>query len=113
MAKYYIQSGEVEVIVTAADAEGAALWLINRTIRNQSDLQEFDFGEPLLDDEEFLSAVFAMDVLDSEILASEIGFGKSEAGVFQTDRLFSQWFGLVEAVNHLISQLGIDNTEIR
>lgn len=113
MAKFYIQSGEKEVIVTAADAQGAALWLINRTIRNQSDLTiDSEFS---LDDENFVNAVFAMDQLGQEILVSEIGFGQSEAGIFETEWMFQQWCELIDALHHLFNQLdaGIEPSDFR
>lgn len=108
MAKFYIHSGEKEVVVTAADAQGAALWLVNRTIRNcQGPDGVTDFA---LDDERFLNAVFAMDQLGEEILVSEIGFGQSEAGAFETEWMFEQWSGLIDSMSHLLDQLnaGVD-----
>ena len=114
MAKFYIQSGDKEVIVSAADAQGAALWLVNRTIRccqsHDNDCSEREFS---LDDETFLNAIFAMDQLNEEILVSEIGFGQSEAGSFETEWLFEQWCGLMDAMSHLFDQLnaGVDRAD--
>jgi hypothetical protein len=86
MPKYYVQSGNVSFVVTAADAEGAALWVLNRLIDARTP------GVPL-----GLGQVFNI---------SEIGFGRDEVAIFETHGLFYKWRTLQRAIQHLFDQLG-------
>ena len=50
MAKYYIESGDVSFVVSACDAEGAALWAMHRIIDSKINDWESLAGESVLDD---------------------------------------------------------------
>ena len=103
MAKFYVQSANTKFVVTAADAEGAALWVINqiveRTFPNTVD------PEHRINGENFLYVVSTMDQFDAEVLVSEIGFGRCEVAILDTELLFKQWYQLVNAVSHLFDQM--------
>ncbi len=103
MAKYYLQSGQIRFVVNAADAEGAALWVLNTTINNS--LPDGDVEDQRLDAGAVEYLVQGTDCLDTHIHVSEIGFGRSEVAVFDTELLFKNWFQLLNAMNHLLDQL--------
>ena len=103
MAKYYLTSGNIEFIVTAMDAEGAALWMINQIVDQViSPSDEFNASDSA---SELIDYVEALDVFDDQILVSEIGFGRDDVGVLETEVLFMHWFQLSNALNHLLDRL--------
>lgn len=99
MAKYYIQSGAVSVVVTARDIEGAAMWVLHRTIEALVDLYELDDEESVME-----PTLIGLSQFGPKILCSEIGFGRSEAGVLDTDRMFRTWQQLMAAADRLFDQ---------
>ena len=103
MAKYYLTSGNIELVVSAMDAEGAALWMINQIVDQVvSPTEEFNASDSA---SELIDYVEALDVFDDQILVSEIGFGRDEAGVLETEGLFMHWFQLSSALNNLLDRL--------
>jgi len=103
MAKYYVQSGEVRFVVTAADADGAALWVVNKTIDG---VLPPSLDEPRVVDDDFMRvAITGLDRLDPEMVVSEIGFGRDEVAIFDTELLFKQWCQLLNAMSHLFDQM--------
>ena len=103
MPKFYIQSGQIRFVVNAADAEGAALWVLNTTINNS--LPDGAIENDPLDSGTVEYLIQGTDCLDPQIHVSEIGFGRCEVAVFETELLFKQWFQLLNAMNHLLDQL--------
>ncbi len=104
MAKYYLQSGDVQSIVNAADAEGAALWLLNQVVRRTDPLAD-PYEAADASDASLAMAVIAVDSMGSEICVSEIGYGRDEAGRFHTELILYQWHSLVAAVQSLLEQI--------
>ena len=103
MAKYYLTSGQIEYVVNAMDAEGAALWMINQIVDQVvSPAEEFNASESASELIEYLEA---LDVFDDQIRVSEIGFGRDEVGVLETEVLFMHWFQLSNALNNLLDRL--------
>ncbi len=103
MAKFYLTSGTVEFVVTAADAEGAALWMINQVIDQTVEPgEQFDENDQA---SELIDYIEAADIFDDQVMVSEIGFGRDEAGVLETQWLFMKWFQLSNALNNLLDQL--------
>ena len=113
MAKYYIQSGNVSFVVSACDAEGAALWAMHRIIDskicdwedetgNQSVMdgytREID-GIPAAVPYEAMLAGLAE--FEEDIRLSERGFGYDEAGCLDTETIFHSWRQLMMAVARL------------
>lgn len=113
MAKYYIESGDVSFVVSACDAEGAALWAMHRIIDSKINDWESLAGESVLDDgySRLIDGVPAaipyeamLDGLaefDAEIRLSERGFGYDEAGLLETETIFHTWRQLMMAVDRL------------
>ena len=103
MAKYYIQSGEVQVVVSAVDAEGAALFVLNQTINKLLPVNAQDTRD--IDDNTMRFAIQCLEVLGDEFKISEIGFGHGEVAIFDTELLFKRWCELVCAMNQLMDRL--------
>lgn len=102
MAKYYVQAGCFSRIVVAEDAQGAALATVHRVLGDA--IEEDRTLEPVqwvTDDEvdEF------SDEVDDQILVSEIGFGRFEAGVFSTEEIIQHWHDLMVAIENMINRL--------
>ena len=104
MAKYYVQSGNVSCVVTAADAEGAALWVLNRTIDAWIPID--DIRQRLISDQTLATFIFGFSNLGQVFNISEIGIGRDEVAKFETDELFDTWRSLQRAMQHLFDQLG-------
>jgi hypothetical protein len=113
MPKYYIQSGRVNLIVNAADAEGGALWAINRVV--QQYLPAGDLGrssadlasepQPANGKIRANALTAAMDQFDAEIRVSELGLGRDDAGTLDTELTARLWLEISDALDWLMNQL--------
>lgn len=103
MAKYYIQSGEINVVVSAGDAEAAALFVLNQTINSLLEIENVD--ERLIDNSNMEFVIQCLELLDNEFLVSEIGFGRNEVATFDTELMFKRWCELMTAMNELMDRI--------
>lgn len=113
MAKYYIESGNVSFVVSACDAEGAALWAMHRIIDGKINDWENGSNDSVLDDGyrrqidgvpaavPYEAMLDGLAEFDSEIRLSERGFGYDEAGCLETESIFHTWRQLMMAVDRL------------
>ncbi len=113
MAKYYIESGHVSFVVSACDAEGAALWAMHRIIDSKISDWEASADASIISDgyscqiDGVPAAVPYEAMLDGlaefepEIRLSERGFGYDEAGCLETETIFHTWRQLMMAVDRL------------
>ncbi len=99
MSKFYVQSGHVSWIVQAADAEGAALWLLDQTLRPF--LPAGEIGSTPQREEAVACLLEGLARLEPSIVVSQIGMGRWEAGHFDTGDLFNTWQQLSRSVNAL------------
>jgi len=99
MPKYYVKSGEVSVVVSAVDAEGAALWAIHRN----ADLPEVIESE-LCDETDWQDMLpeWASQELGDSISVSERGLGRADAGRFATGDAMTKYGQLLVAVERLL-----------
>ena len=102
MNKFYVQSGNHTWIVQAEDAEGAALWLLDQSIGPFE--SGVDFQPATLNSHILFHILDGLAQLDSEINVSQIGFGRHEAGQFDTGELFNTWRSLSSSLNSLFDQ---------
>lgn len=100
MAKFYLTSGEVEFVVTAVDAEGAALWVINQFIGEAVSLED----ETETSDYALIDYMESLDQFGEQIMVSQIGFGREEVGLLETEWMFMHWFQLSSALDQLLDQ---------
>ena len=103
MNKFYVQSGFAAWTVQSADAEGAALWLLNQA------LQSFlpagsgeEVASPSQREEAVAGLLEGLARLDRTIVVSQIGMGRCEAGCFDTGDLFHTWQQLSRSVSSLL-----------
>lgn len=103
MAKFYVQSGLVSQLVSANDAYSAALWAMHLVMEDVVPVEEVDW----LDENDVPEHGFADGLmkLGDEILVSEVGFGRDEAGRFDTADTLAEWNQLVIAMARLESLL--------
>lgn len=98
MAKFYVTSGEVRVVVDAQDARSAALWSMHLSLAKVTDLDDFDLSpDQRLD----LAQFDTISRFDRWIGVSEIGFERDEAGLFEALDIMIEWNQLATAVVRL------------
>jgi hypothetical protein len=108
MAKYYVQCGMSQQLVQAEDPRGAALWAVHQVIDQAIDLESIDWTDA--DEIENLDLIRVMLGLPEQISVSEIGFGRSEAGLFDTPDIMTEWNQLIIAVSRL--QVRLNKTTV-
>lgn len=102
MSKYYVQCGTSQRVVTAEDPRGAALWAIHEIIDQALDLDAIDWEDEA--EIENLDLIRVMLALGDRVLVSERGFGRCEAGAFDTPELMTEWNQLIVAVSRLAAR---------
>lgn len=98
MAKYYVTSGEVRLVVQAEDARTAALWSMHLAMEKGCDLDQLELS---LDQREDLARFDMLVRFDRWMKVSEIGFGRNEAGEFESIEMMIEWNQLAMAVARL------------
>jgi hypothetical protein len=94
MAKFYVQSGNVKMVLQARDSRSAAIWAAHRTL---GDNMPFIDDQPV---EEVTSKVEALR-LDETIRVSQRGFDRADAKKFETLDIVSEWSRLLVALERL------------
>lgn len=113
MAKYYVQSGNVSTIISADDAEKAALWVVHRTMQQILPVYDEAQPEPALEKLTqqgggrlgelggLARSTPEMMVLGAQIQISEEGFDREDCESLDTFRLVCQWNQLMVALDRL------------
>jgi hypothetical protein len=96
MAKYYIESGNLKLIVHAKNGRGAALWAVHRSL---AQLLPFVAETPRATEMSSDEPV----TLGDTISASERGFGRMDADSFDTFDVVTEWNQLMVALEKLES----------
>jgi hypothetical protein len=97
MPKFYVTAGQIREIITAADAEGAALEAIDRFFEPLNWV--FAAEELTESDRRAYFAVEALTCLDARIRVSEVGFGANLADLFNTADMVDMHFRLTTALS--------------
>jgi hypothetical protein len=103
MAKFYVQSGTVSTIISAEDAERAALWAVHCAMRQVVPVYEDEELTP--DEKSQVGVVQGIMVLGNSIRISEIGFDRSDSLEMDTFEMLVQWHQLMVALAKLESML--------
>ncbi len=103
MAKYYVQSGNVRVVLEADDAEKAALWVVHKTMQQVIPVYEDDEMTP--EEKSRVSLIQGLMVLGNTIMVSEQGFDRIDALELDTFELMVHWNQLMIALDRLASVL--------
>ncbi len=105
MAKYYVESGTMQLVTDADDDRGAALWAVHLCLEQVM---------PICPDDPLGSAgkdrrirERGCYVLGETIRTSEIGFGRNDAPVHDTAELFAEWNQLMVAMSKLEQRLRV------
>lgn len=103
MAKYYLQSGSVKLILDSEDSDRASLWLVHRVMESIGSVYE----DPTLDDNRKLDSAIVESLLDlgPTINVSELGFDREDAEAFETFDVVMYWHQLMMAMLRLDQQL--------
>jgi len=107
MAKYYVESGTVQMLTEAEDARGAALWAVHSAMEQILPVCPDDPLTPAEKNERIRQR--GCSVLDSTIRISEQGFGRADAEPFDTVEVFVEWNQLLMAVTRLERRLQLAN----
>jgi hypothetical protein len=99
MAKYYVQSGTVRTVISADDAEKAALWTVHKAL--QQVVPVYDDIELSPSEKSDVAMVQGMMVLGNSVAISELGFDRSDAQQLDTFELVVQWHQLMIALSRL------------
>ena len=97
MAKFYVQSGNLEMVLQAKDSRSAAIWATHQTLSRSL---------PFLCEEPADYALLA-DVtrLGETIRVSQRGFGRQDAAEFETLDVVSEWNRLLVALDRLTASV--------
>lgn len=99
MSKFYIQSGNFRTVVSADDAEKAALWVVHRTM--QQVMPVFDDDQPKSAKLGRSSKTDKIMILGAKILVSEVGFESNQFVQLDTLEVQCHWQQLVMALAKL------------
>ena len=93
MAKFYVQSGNLEVVLQAHDSRCAAIWAVHRTLSTSLPFLYEEAGEYLeLEDASRLG---------DTICVSERGFGSATSAWYDTLDIVTEWNQLLLALDRL------------
>ena len=103
MAKFYVQSGNVRTVISADDAEKAALWVVHKAL--QQVIPVYEEAELSPDQKSEIALVQGILVLGNEIQISEVGFDRSDSHKRDTFELLVHWHQLMIALDRLSTHL--------
>ena len=99
MAKFYVQSGNVQTIISADDSEKAALWAVHCAMRQVVPVYEDEELNP--HEKSQLSVTEGVRVLGNSILVNEIGVDRADSTQFDTFELLVHWHQLMVTIDRL------------
>lgn len=99
MAKYYVQSGTMRVVVDAQDAQRAALWAVHKAMQQIMPIYDDAVVSPQAKSD--LAAAQGMFVLDGTLRLSEQGFDRDDAASMETFGVVTEWNQLMIALDRL------------
>ena len=93
MAKFYVQSGNVEMVLQAHDSRCAAIWAVHRTLGSALPF--------LCEETAAYDSLSGLTRLDQEIFVSEQGFDRPDGDRFDTLDVIDEWNQLIVALDRL------------
>jgi hypothetical protein len=93
MPKFYVQSGNLEMVLQAHDSRCAAIWAVHRTLG-----QTLPF---LCEDTNDYAVLADVTRLGDCVTVSERGFDRPDADVFNTFDIITEWNQLLVAIDRL------------
>lgn len=101
MAKFYVESGSLRLIVDAADARRAALWTVHRAMEHILPTEEEELDVDNLPEIEPVGSM----VLGDAIRLSERGFENEDVTHYETLDIVSEWSQLMQALTRMENEL--------
>ncbi len=99
MPKFYVQSGTVRTVVSAADARRASLWAVHKVM--QQIVPTYDDAVETPQEKASQVETGGMFVLDGTIQISEQGFDRDDCDTLPTFEVVTQWNQLMTALDRL------------
>lgn len=99
MAKYYVQSGTLKVVVDSDDSQKAALWAVHRVMQQIAPIYDDQTLSP--DQKEDCAMLEGLLVLDHTIRISEQGFDRDDCVRVETFEAVMHWHQLMIALDKL------------
>jgi hypothetical protein len=99
MAKFYIQSGTLKVVIDSEDMERATLWAVHRVMQQIAPIYDDQTLTP--DQKEDSAMIEGLLVLDTTMRISEQGFDRDDAVRMETFEAVMQWHQLMIALDKL------------
>ena len=103
MAKFYVESGTLQMLTDADDARGAALWTVHRCLDQVLSICPDDPQSP--QEKATRLRQRGCDVLDRTVAVSQRGFGREDAQRFEVAELLAEWQQLLIAIGRLQRRL--------
>lgn len=103
MAKFYVESGNVRCVVSADDAEKAALWVVHKTL--QQVVPVYEDAELTPEQKEGEMLLSGIMVLGNSLRISEMGFDRDDAQSLDTFDTLTHWNQLMVALDRLTAQV--------
>jgi len=93
MPKFYVQSGNLEMVLQAHDSRCAAIWAVHRTLGQSLPFLCEDAGD--------YAALSDLTRLGDSVSVSQRGFDRGDADVFDTLDIVTEWNQLLVALDRL------------
>jgi len=105
MAKFYVESGNLKLVVHAKNARGAAIWAIHRAMSQML---------PFLSDDsrQLLNAARDPVMMGELIKTSERGFGRTDGSMHDTFDVVTEWNSLMVALDKLQNDVSAEATAV-
>jgi len=99
MAKFYVESGSVRMVIASEDAHRAVLWMVHRIMESLGPIYQDD----TFTEDQRLDSVIIESLLDleSEISVNEQGFGRDDSEKWETLDIIMYWHQLMTALSRL------------
>lgn len=94
MAKFYVESGSLRMVITANNSRGAALWAVHRALSGVLPFVGEDEENPTTSDSQRFK-------LAESIRVNQRGFDRSDARSYATLDLIGEWSQLIVALSRL------------
>lgn len=98
MTKFYVQSGNLQLVISANNARGAALWAVHRALSVVLAFAGDDSENPT-------NAAGHRFKLADSIAVSQRGFDRPDSRRFDTLELVNEWSQLISALSRLEQNL--------
>ncbi len=104
MAKFYVESGTMQCVVSADNSRAAALWAVHRAMQQIIPLDDAVDTTP--EAKQLRSRETGVMVLGSTIRTSERGYGSTDGEQMPTFEVVTEWNQLVNTLDRLEGLLG-------